>query len=36
MSTADPVNYHDAQGNLAAFKLTGESTLDLQQVLHDL
>ena len=31
-----PHHYHDAQGNLTASRLTGEPTMDLQQVLHDL
>jgi len=31
-----PHHYHDAQCNLTASRLTGEPTMDLQQVLHDL
>ena len=31
-----PHHYHDAQGNLTASSLTGEPTMDLRQVLHDL
>src|SRR5712691_11013270 len=31
-----PHHYHDARGNLPASTLTGEPTMDLQQVLYDL
>ena len=31
-----PHHYHDAQGNLTASRLTGEPTMDLQQVLQAL
>jgi Family of unknown function (DUF6516) len=31
-----PHHHHDTQGNLTASTLTAESTMDLQQILHDL
>ena len=31
-----PHHYHDSQGNITASMLTGDPTMDLQQVLHTL